>query len=383
MISIKLSVDLHELKPNLWYLHIIDELTKYSNAVLINKKSISGIAFLKGWVSLFGPPDRVFSDNGGEFISDEFYELCEMFNIKVSTSPAYSPWSNGLCERHIQTLSNMVLKIKEDVSHCDWATALSWAICAKNSLMNSNGYSPAQLVFGRNVNFPSVLTNKHPALEDAEKCTSRSVGLHISALHAARQSYICAENSDKIKRALRKQTRPSGTLYERGDNVYYKRDNSPRWCGPARVLGQDGPLVFLRHGTRYIRAHICRTQPENCQEMPEKSQEMTIPVQNDEAATAVHPPESGNLLPNEGASSESESENENSGTQNSATIRDTVSSSVSNLSENVSVSKLKKDQLVSFYPSATTSENLLCKAVILGNAGKNLAQIRTGITLST
>ena len=153
-------------------------------------------------------------------MSDEFHELCEMFNITVKSSPAFSPWSNGLCERHIQTLSHTVLKIRDDVSNCDWQTALGWAVCAKNALMNSDGYSPAQLVFGRNGNFPSSLTSKLPALEDEDQCKSRSVGLHISALHAARRAYICAENSIKIKRALRKQTRPSGTIYERGDNVF-------------------------------------------------------------------------------------------------------------------------------------------------------------------
>ena len=43
------SVDLKELVPHrLWYLHIIDEFTKFTNAVLINKKSISAIAFMKG-----------------------------------------------------------------------------------------------------------------------------------------------------------------------------------------------------------------------------------------------------------------------------------------------------------------------------------------------
>ena len=33
------SVDLHQLKPNLWYLHIIDEFTRFSNAAIISKKN--------------------------------------------------------------------------------------------------------------------------------------------------------------------------------------------------------------------------------------------------------------------------------------------------------------------------------------------------------
>ena len=149
----------------------------------------------------------------------------------------------------------MLLKIKNDVK-CDWEMALAWAISAKNALINSNGYCPAQLVFGCNGNFPNTINDKLPALESLPK--SSHIGLHISALHAARRSFLQSESSEKIKRALRKQTRQSGQYYCLRDEVYYKRDDGPEWRGPAKVLGQDGPVIFLRQGTRRIKAHACR-----------------------------------------------------------------------------------------------------------------------------
>ena len=42
-----------------------------------------------------------------------------------------------------------------------------------------------------------------------------------------------------------------------GDMVYYKRDSSHGWKGPAKVLGQDGAVLFLCHGPKYFKAHIC------------------------------------------------------------------------------------------------------------------------------
>ena len=30
--------------------------------------------------------------------------------------------------------------------------------------------------------------------------------------------------------------------------------------GPAKVSGQDRPVLFLGHGARYIKSHICRVQ---------------------------------------------------------------------------------------------------------------------------
>ena len=87
----------------------------------------------------------MFSDNGGEFESSELQEMCENFNIKVVTTLAEAPWSNGICKWHNHILSETLLKIKEDVN------CIAWAINAKNLLININGFSPYQLVFGRSV----------------------------------------------------------------------------------------------------------------------------------------------------------------------------------------------------------------------------------------
>ena len=109
-------MDLHQLGENIWYLHVIDEFTRYSNAAVIRKKDASVRVFMKCWISIFGAPRKVCSDNGGEFIGEDFIDMCESFGIKVSTSASYSPWSNGVVERHNQTLTNILLKLKEDVT---------------------------------------------------------------------------------------------------------------------------------------------------------------------------------------------------------------------------------------------------------------------------
>ena len=49
-------------------------------------------------------------------------------------------------------------------------------------------------------------------------------------------------------------------FHDIGNKVYYKRDSSHEWKGPAKVLGQDGAVLFLRHGAKYIKVHICRVQ---------------------------------------------------------------------------------------------------------------------------
>ena len=183
--------------------------------------------------------------------------MCKNFNITFTTTPSYSPWSNGLCERHNYILTETLLKIKEE-GKCDRETALAWAISAKNSFINVKGFSPYQLVLGRNVSLPSVVTDKPPALEGSTE--SRTVAEHLTALHSARKAFVAAESSEKIRRALRRQTQSSGMTFIQGEKVYYKRNDSPRSKGPAKVIGQDGPVVFIRHGGKHIKAHSCRVQ---------------------------------------------------------------------------------------------------------------------------
>lgn len=119
---------------------------------------------MKCWLSKHGAPKRLYSDNGGEFNNEEVRDLAENFNMEVKTTAAYSPWSNDLLERHNRTLTEILLKLRAE-NDCDWETALNWRLMAKNSLHNVHGFSPYQLVYGRNPNLPSVLTNRPPALE--------------------------------------------------------------------------------------------------------------------------------------------------------------------------------------------------------------------------
>ncbi|VDI61048.1 Hypothetical predicted protein [Mytilus galloprovincialis] len=138
------AVDLHELEHNVWYLHIIDEFTRFSAGSIMKTKKGSEFVkkFLESWISIHGSPRRLYSDNGGEFNNDEVRDIvAENFNIEVKTTAAYSPWSNGLLERHNQTLTDTLLKLKAD-NNCDWDIALSWALMAKNALDNEHGYSP-------------------------------------------------------------------------------------------------------------------------------------------------------------------------------------------------------------------------------------------------
>ena len=64
--------------------------------------------------------------------------MCERFSIKVQNSASFSPSSNRLCEWYNQT--NILLKVKGNTKY-NYDNALSWAVCAKNAMINNNGFT--------------------------------------------------------------------------------------------------------------------------------------------------------------------------------------------------------------------------------------------------
>ena len=184
--------------------------------------------------------------------------LADRFNVKLLCTAAESPWSNGVCERLNGILGQSVQRIMDDTS-CSVQVALSWAVAARNSLHNFSGYSPSQLVFGKNPCFPNVLEAIPPALE--ERSSSDIVCANLSAMNSARKDFIQTEADDRVRRALLRQIRDDDPRkFEIGNSVYYKRADSDQWHGPANVIGRDGKLVIVRHGGAVVRVHACRLQ---------------------------------------------------------------------------------------------------------------------------
>ncbi|XP_071118367.1 uncharacterized protein [Haliotis cracherodii] len=251
------AMDLKFWKTGVYFLHLIDMATRFSLAAVIRKKTPEVVIdqILKLWVgSGLGTPRKFLADNGGEFANEEYRDMAENLNVEVMNTASFSPWQNGLCERNHAVVDDCVSKLMTDNPRLDLETALVWAINAKNSLQMVHGWSPYQLVFGANPNLPSTLVDRPPALEGTT--VSEMFAKHLNSLHAARKAFIEAESSERIRRALRHNIRPSESVYQTGDKVYFMKEK--QWKGPGKVLGQDGKTVFIRHGSTYVRVPTCR-----------------------------------------------------------------------------------------------------------------------------
>lgn len=287
------AMDLKFMGNGIYLLHMIDHATRYSSACVIRnkRKETIVISVLENWIRIFGSPHYFLTDNGGEFVNDLMLEYAEKFNISLKTTAAESAWSNGLCERHNGILADLIHKTMKD-ANCSLEMAVHWAVAAKNALMNVYGYCPNQLVFGRNINLPSVHVNKPPAQNNTS--TSEYITNNLLALHKSRQAFIQQESCERLRRALTRKTRTySDIVYNNGDTVYYRRNNAIQWHGPAKVLGRDGQQYLLKHGGIYIRVHPCRMQhvtscPESESSTSSESPAQTPPLRHDSNAGSPH-----------------------------------------------------------------------------------------------
>ena len=256
----RVAMDLKKLESGDTILHMIDCVTRYAMAISVKSKTATEILekVFRVWISVFGRPGQFLTDNGGEFVNEEFNEMCQLLDIVISTSPAESPFCNGMVERHNGILGKMIDSTMGDTG-CSLETAISWSVNAKNTLTNVQGFSPSQLVFGYNPSNSSLLDERLKLSTLKTETTSKLVADMINARDTARKKFVQLENTSTIKKALTERVYAGRNKhYKNGDNVYFKREKSKSWQGPAVVVGQIDNIIVIKHGGLLYRVHPCK-----------------------------------------------------------------------------------------------------------------------------
>ena len=102
--------------------------------------------------------DGFYADNGGEFQNNKVDEFTNRLGLKVEFGLAYSPWSNGINERNHYSCDIIVKKIMQEDRKITLQEAVDMAAWTHNSNVNKLGFTPEQLVMGKNIVFPGIST---------------------------------------------------------------------------------------------------------------------------------------------------------------------------------------------------------------------------------
>ncbi|XP_018402108.1 PREDICTED: uncharacterized protein K02A2.6-like [Cyphomyrmex costatus] len=127
------------------YLLAVDYFSKYAEmAKLSDSSSSTVITHLKSMFARFGIPNIIYSDNGPQFKNSYFREFSSKWNFEHKTSSPRYPQSNGLVERFVGTVKQMLKKCGNDGKDI-YLALLEY----RNTPISDKIPSPTELMFGR------------------------------------------------------------------------------------------------------------------------------------------------------------------------------------------------------------------------------------------
>ena len=143
---------------NEYLLTIMYASTRFPEAIpLRNIKTKTIVKALVKSFTFVGLPKSVQSDQGSNFMSGIFQQVLHELGIKQYRSSAYHPESQDALERFHQTLKNMIRSYCFETEK-DWDEGIHILLFAvRESVQESLGFSPFELVFGHKVRGPLKL----------------------------------------------------------------------------------------------------------------------------------------------------------------------------------------------------------------------------------
>ena len=221
---------------------IVDYYSRYFEvAQLSSTTSTCVITHAKSIFSRHGIPKCVKSDNGPQYSSQEYAKFAKQWGFKHVTSSPHYPQSNGLAERTVQTVKNILRKA--DASGADpYLSILEYRNAPVDSIA-----SPAQMLRSRRLRstLPCVDAQMIPKVVDQAEAVSKLRSKQL------KQKYFYDRNAT-----------PLPNLKE-GDVVRVQMSPQSQWTPGVVKSKSNTPRSFVigtHNGTyRRNRRHIMRT----------------------------------------------------------------------------------------------------------------------------
>ena len=226
-----------------YILTLVDRATRYPEAIALT--SIDAEKVADALISIFsrvGLPDSILSDQGSNFTSEILKQVAALLRIQLTTSSPYHQQTNGLVERFNGTLKSMLRKYALEAPQ-SWDELLPYLLFAYREVPQaSTGFSPFELLYGRQVRGPLALVKDSWAQPGNELLTSTAE--FVISLRD-RLEWLSGEAADNLRSAQAKQKayydrQSRQRSFLKGDQALLLLPSSPRkleaaWQGPFTV----------------------------------------------------------------------------------------------------------------------------------------------------
>ena len=239
---------------NRYVLGIIDHFSKFCTLVAMKNAEAKTVchALYKHWISLFGAPMEIISDNGASFKNNLKTEFAKLSGSREVFSPPYYPQANGLVERLFRTAKTL-MKLSICENKKEWDEVLPTINMAlRNSIAQSTGFAPYEIIFGKRARlpvdwqFPEIHdTNVHCYETESEyvidlrkilKRTMENVRMHLGTSILKQADYY---NKNKLAQNLR-----AGDLVLIRQSRNVKGLKKYQYVGPYLIVKKLGEWTY-------------------------------------------------------------------------------------------------------------------------------------------
>ena len=177
---------------NYYCLTMIDRFTRWPEAVAIPDIRAETVAkhFYATWISRFGCPERLTTDQGRQFESALFRALSHLLGIKKSRTSPYHPQSNGLIEEFHRPMK-ATLKAYDT---SEWTAALPTLLLGfRTAFKKDLRATPSELVYGQTIRLPGEFFDPTPHPPAARRGAQVSLQEHspCADVEPRKESDVC------------------------------------------------------------------------------------------------------------------------------------------------------------------------------------------------
>ena len=132
---------------------IVDQFTKWLECFPLPQHSaeLTAKQVVDGFISRFGCPLEIHTDQGRNFDGKLFHAVCELLQVTKTRTTPYRPCSNGQVERYNRTLLQLMRCFLKG-NQTFWDEHLQQLAGAIRSTVNrSTGFTPNMMMLGREV----------------------------------------------------------------------------------------------------------------------------------------------------------------------------------------------------------------------------------------
>ena len=235
-------------RGNKYILVVADYFTKWTESYALPDQVAPTVAavLVDEFVSRFGVPLQIHSDQGRNFESAVFSEMCDILGVQKTRTTPLRPQSDGMVERFNRTLETMLTLFTAE-NQKDWDEHLPQLMMAYRSAEHeTTGRSPCEMMLGRAIQLPvDLLLGSTPDFQEVLPSTDYATQLasKMRITHDFARGHLDL-NSRRHKRSY--DHRLHHKPYTRGDAVWLHNKQRKKGKSPKLSRSWDGPYLILK-----------------------------------------------------------------------------------------------------------------------------------------